>query len=218
LPRKSNKCRNQKIVFYSIFFCWEASTYQISVKFIKLFGFCQFFLFLVNFGGFLPKKWNKSRNQKTIYYSIFLLESIYIPNFRKIHQTVWILPIFFIFYQSWLFFWPKKVKMSGSGIYFFLFFRSIYTPNFRKIHLPVWILPINFIFGNFWLLFGQKRPIYAEIKNSFYNIFFCWEASTYQISKNSSNGLDFSNFIHFWLILAVFLPRNSNKCRNQKTI
>ena len=89
-----------KINFCSIFFCWEASTYQISENFIKQFGFWKFSLFLINFRCFLAKKWPKKVEiKKIIFLQHFLsLGSIYIPNFRKFHRTVWILPIFLFFF------------------------------------------------------------------------------------------------------------------------
>ena len=85
---------------------------------------------------------------------------MYIQNFRKFHQTIWILAIFEIFVQLWLFFGQKSSKMTKSKNSFlvnFLLLRSIYIPNFRKFHQPVWIYQIFFIFGQFWLFFGQKR-------------------------------------------------------------
>ena len=79
--------RNPKIVFCSILFCWEASTYQISENFIKRFRFCQFSSLLVNFGRFLTKKGQKMPKSGSVV-NFHLPKGIYIPNFRKFHQTV----------------------------------------------------------------------------------------------------------------------------------
>ena len=62
-------------------------------------------IFLLNNGQ------KKAEVQKKFFCSIFILiGSIYIPNFIKFHQVVWILQIFLIFGQLWLFFGPKKAK------------------------------------------------------------------------------------------------------------
>ena len=53
LKKCQKKAEIQKKVFLQHFFCWEASTNQISENFIKPFRFCQFSSFLVNFGCFL---------------------------------------------------------------------------------------------------------------------------------------------------------------------
>jgi hypothetical protein len=67
--QKKPKSKKNKII---AFFCWEASTYQISENFIKRFGFCQFYSFLVNFGYFLVKKQPKKVEiPKKFIYSIF---------------------------------------------------------------------------------------------------------------------------------------------------
>ena len=64
----------KKQFFGSIFFCWDASTYQISENFIRRFGFCQISLFLVNFDYFLAKKkTKKDQNRKTVFLMKFLL-------------------------------------------------------------------------------------------------------------------------------------------------
>jgi len=86
-----------------------------------------------------------------------LLGSIYIPNFRKFYQTVWILPIFFIFGQFWLFFWPKNAKIEKQFFLEFSFVRKYLRTNFRKFYQTVWILPIFFIFSQFWLFFWPKK-------------------------------------------------------------
>ena len=104
----------------------------------------------------LKKRPKKAKIQKTFFCSIFLLGSIYIPNFRKFHQTVWILPICFIFGQFSLFLVEKRPKKAEIQL-----LKSTYIPNFRKFHQTVWILPIFFIFVNFGRFLakkGQKRP------------------------------------------------------------
>ena len=105
--------------------------------------------------------------------SIFLSESICIKNFRKFHQTVWILPIFFIFKQFWLFFGKESAKKGRNpkklfcSIFFLL--ESIYISNFRKFHQTVLILAI--IFSPCFLV--KKRPKKAEIQKKFFcSIFF----------------------------------------------
>ena len=76
---KAQKCKNRKIVFWGIFFCWEASTYPILVNFIELFEFCQFSSFWINFDSFLAKNGKKSGSLMNFH----LLKCIYIPNCRK---------------------------------------------------------------------------------------------------------------------------------------
>ena len=106
----------EKQFLHSIFFCWEASTYQISEKFTKQFEFCQFSSFLVNFGCFFwPKNANnkakeRPKSKNCFLLNFLLLRIIYIQNFRKFHQTVWILPILLIYGQFWLFFGQQRPK------------------------------------------------------------------------------------------------------------
>ena len=57
-------CRNRKTVFCWIFFCWEASIYQISENFIKWLGLCQFSSFLIKICCFLAKKKQKMQTSK----------------------------------------------------------------------------------------------------------------------------------------------------------
>jgi len=62
----------EKQFLHSIFFCWEASTYQISEKFIKQFEFCQFSSFWSILAGFFGQKMpiirpKKGQNQKTVF-------------------------------------------------------------------------------------------------------------------------------------------------------
>ena len=62
-----------------------------SLDFANFLHFCQFRPLLV-------KKAKIGKNQKSgSLVNFHLLKGIYIPNFRKFHQTVWILPIFFFF-------------------------------------------------------------------------------------------------------------------------
>ena len=129
VKKRPKKAEIQKKFFQSIFcllrsiyiqnlqhfFCWEVSIYQISENFIKRFGFCRFSSFLVNFGYFLVKKRpKKAKSKKSFFVAFFLLGSIYIPNFRKFHQTAWILPVFLIFGQFWLFFWLKNGQKKAE--------------------------------------------------------------------------------------------------------
>ena len=63
-------------------------------------------------------------------------------------------------------------------------------------------------FGYFLAKKAQKMLIW---KNSFCNIFFCWEVSTYQISENFIKQFDFANFLHFWSILAILAKKGQNR-------
>ena len=130
----------------------------MSENFIKRFGFCQFFFSF--FGCFLVKKRpKKAEIQKSFFVAFFLLGSIYIPNFRKFHLTVWILPIFFLIFLA--VFWLKNGQKGWNPkkVFFvaFLLLGSIYIPDFRKFHQTVWILA-SFFFFLFWLKNGQKKP------------------------------------------------------------
>ena len=46
-----------------------------------------------------------------------LLKGIYIPNFRKFHQTVWILAIFFIFFPFFASLRPKKARIENRALW-----------------------------------------------------------------------------------------------------
>ena len=100
-----------------------------------------FFIFLnkfwLLFGQQKGQKMPKSKNSFFVEFSF--LGSIYIPNFRKFYQTVWILPIFFIFGQFLMFFSQKKAKKgqnrkSDCGEFSFT---KRHLPNFRKFHQTV---------------------------------------------------------------------------------
>ena len=126
----------------------------------------QVFVFFF-FGCSLVKKQPKKAGiQKKKFWCIILLGSIYIPNFRKFNQTVWILPIF-SFLSILAFFCKKKAKKGknrklGSVVNFHLL-KGIYVPNFRKFHRMVCILAIFFYF--FWPFFALFRPKKAKIEN-----------------------------------------------------
>ena len=103
-----------------------------------------------------------------------LLRSIYLPNFRKFHQPVCILPIFFNFCQFWLFFGQKrpnsdKIKKRLFCSIFFYWEASTYqiSENFIK--------RLNFEnFLHFWSIlasFRAKKAKNTEIKNSFFVAF-----------------------------------------------
>ena len=82
--KNGQKGRNPK-KFFVAFFCWEASTYQISENFIKHFRFCQFSSFLFNFGCFLVKKRPKKAKIQTKFFVAFcFVEKHLHTNFQKI--------------------------------------------------------------------------------------------------------------------------------------
>ena len=142
-------------------------------------------------------------------YNFLFLGSIYIPNFRKCYQTVWILPISSFLVNFCCFLAKKKgQRCQNRKIVFlkhFLLLGSIYIPNFRKFQ-TVWILPIFFIFGKFWLFSakkGQERP--KSKKKFLCSIFFCQEVSTYQISENFIKRLGFCQFSSFLVNFGCFL-------------
>jgi hypothetical protein len=83
--------------------------------------FSQFWLFLARKG----KKCQNRKEKKLL--NLLLLRSIYIPNFSKFYQAVWILEIFFIFGLFWLFFGKKKGQQMPK-------LQGMYIPNFRKFH------------------------------------------------------------------------------------
>ena len=144
---------------------------HLNTKFQKIspngLGLANFHNFLSILAVFLVKKRPKrAKIQKKFFYSI-LLRSIYKPDFRKFHQTVRILPIFFILVNFGCFLVkkrPKKAEIQKKFFWSILFcweaytLRSIYIPNFRKFHQTVWILPIYLIFGQFGCFLVKKRP------------------------------------------------------------
>ena len=88
-----------------------------------------------------------------------MLESIYLPNFKKFHQTVWILPIFFILGQFWLLLYhkrPKNYKMEKIYLCSIFFCWEHLLTNFPKISSTVWVLPIFFILVNFGCFLAKK--------------------------------------------------------------
>ena len=62
------------------------------------------------------QKMPKLKNSFFVAFSFIGKHPIYIPNFRKFHQKVWILSIFFIFDQNLLFFGQKKTKNANIKI------------------------------------------------------------------------------------------------------
>ena len=107
---------------------------------------------------FLAKK---SQNRKIAFLlNFFLLGSIYIPNFRKLYQTVLILPIFFIFGQFWLFFGQKKAQKCQNQKCFFVAFSFVGKHQFTKFQ-KISSNGLNFAnflhFGQFRMFFGQKK-------------------------------------------------------------
>ena len=134
-----------------------------------------FFIFIQFWLYFGQKKAKKCQNKKSgSVMNFHLLWSNYIPNFRKFHQTVWILPIFFIFSQFWLFFGQKRQqkKCQKSKNSFFVAFYFVG----KHLHTKLQIFSSNSLdfanfldFGQFWQFFGQKR---LKSKNSFFVAFY----------------------------------------------
>ena len=92
--------------------------------------------------------------------------------------------------------------------------RKVYIPNFIK---RFGFRQFSSVLVNLAVFLLKKRPKKAKIQNRFfYSIFFCWEASTYQISENFINGLHFANFLHFWSILAGPWLKTAKKGQNPK--
>ena len=73
-------------------------------------------------------------------------------------------------------------------------------------------MAIFFISCQFWLFFWQKKP---KSKDSFfYWIFFYWEASTYQISKNFIKRFEFWQFSSFLVNFGCFFGKKKPKSKN----
>ena len=131
----------------------------------------------LDFANFLPfwsilsvfwlKNGKKGRNPKKVFLKYFvLLRSIYMQNFRKFYQTVWILAIFFIFGKFWLVFGQKMAKKGWNRkivfvVTFYFVGKHLHTKFQKKLSncldfanfLHFWS-----ILAVFWLKNGQKRP------------------------------------------------------------
>ena len=88
----------------------------------------------------------------------------YVPNFRKFHQTIWILPIFFIFCQFWLFFGQKgqNRKKVFCSIRFCLE-ASTYKSSENYIKRFEFCQFSSFLV-NFGCFLAKKRPKNAKIE------------------------------------------------------
>ena len=138
-PTKAKKRLKSTNIFFAAFCSvgkhLHTKFQKISLKSLDFGNFLHFGLFWLFLGQKMVKKgWN----WKLIFLQHFLLLGrIYIINFRKFHQTIWILPIFFIFGQFWLFFLPKKdQKMTKSKENIFVAFSFVekhLLTKFQKI-------------------------------------------------------------------------------------
>ena len=111
LVKKRPKKAEIQIKFYcSIFFCWEASTYQISENFIKRFRFCKFSSFLVNFGCFLVNKRQKKRpiSKKSFFVAFCFVEKHLHTKFQKISSNGLDFANFLHFWSILAVFWLKN--------------------------------------------------------------------------------------------------------------
>ena len=112
-------------------------------------------------------------------------------------------------------FWPKKAKIEK---YFFVEFSFVGKHLHTKFQ-NFFIKKFGFCqFYYFLVYFGcflaKKYPKNAKIENSSFVAFsFVWKHQPIKFQKISSNGLNFANFLQFWSILAVFLPK---KTKNDK--
>ena len=153
------KAEIQKKFFCSIFFVGK----HLHTKFRKISSNGLSLQIFFIFGQFLRVFWRKKgQNQKIVFLLNFLfLGSIYLPNFRKCYQTVWILPISSFLVTSGFLLAKKAPKMPKSKNSLFVAFsfvgRHLLT-KFQKISL----IDLNFanflhlwsIFAVFWLFFG----------------------------------------------------------------
>jgi len=70
-------------------------------------------------------------------------------------------------------------------------------------------LPIFFVFGQFWLFFTKKDQNGQNKKIFFDEFSFVGKHLHTKFMKILSNGLDIANFLYFWSVLAVFLPKET---------
>ena len=160
--KRAKKGQNQKKFICSIFFFWEASTYQISENFIEQFGFSHFFLFF-----FLAVFWLKNgqkmpKSKKSFLYHFFVGNHLH-TKFQKILSNS-------LDFANFLHFWS--------------------------------------ILAVFWLKKGQKRP---KSKKKFFVAFFCWEASTYQISEIFHQTVWILPIFFIFVSFGCFLGKNGQK-------
>ena len=105
VKKRPKKAEIQKKKFCSLFFVGK----HLHTKFQTTSSNGLDFASFLNFLSILAVIWlittkKRPKSKKNDLVAFFLLGSIYIPNFRKFHQTAWILPVFLIFGQFWLFF------------------------------------------------------------------------------------------------------------------
>ena len=140
LAKKAQEMPKSKNSFLSIFFCWEASNikYQISENFIKQFGFCQSFSFLVNFGCFLAKNGQKRLKLKNSFFVAFSFVGKHLNSkFLKIPPNGLGLANFLHFWSFLAVFWlkngHKKPKSKKSFFVAFCFVEKHLYSKFQKI-------------------------------------------------------------------------------------
>ena len=133
------------------------------------------------------------------------------------------MPIFLIFGQFCLFFLAKKSqkrpKSKNSFCWVFFCWEAFtyhisenFIKRFEFCQFSSFLVNLSCFFNE------NHKKIDKVKKSSIWSIFFCWEDSTYQISENFINGLNFANFLHFWLILAVLWPKKTKKGQNRKSV
>ena len=156
--KKAKKCQNRKIFFLKHFLMLE-SIYLLNFrKFYQTVWNLPIFLifgkFWLFFGCFMAKK---GQNQKIVIFVKFSFVGKHLHTkfweastyqiSEFFYQMVWILPIFFIFCQFWLFFTKKYQKMTKSKNNIFVEFsfvgKYLHT-KFQKI------LSNGFYFANFF--------------------------------------------------------------------
>ena len=196
LTKKAKICRNQKTVFYSIFFCWEASKDQILKKIISNgLDFGNFLNFLSILAVFLPKKAKTKKLKNCKFYFI----GKHLPTkFQKMLSNSLDFANFLHFLSILAVFWPKiGSKMPKSKNNLFVAFSFVG----KRLHTKFQKISSNGLnFGKF--LFGcflvKKLPKKAEIQKKFFVAFFFVGKHLHtKFQKISSNGLDFANFLHF---------------------
>ena len=147
-----------------------------------------------------------------------LLGSIYLPNFRKCQQTVWILPIFSIFGQFWLFFTIKDQKMIKSKKSFFcsiFFCWEAFTYGISENFIKRFgFCQLSSFLVNFGCFFWPKMP---KSNNSFFVEFsFVWKHLHIKFQISLANGLDFVNYLHFCSILHFFYQKRPKNDKIEK--
>ena len=133
------------------FCCFQLNFNPANTKFQKIspngLGLANFLYFLSILAVFWLKNGQKTPKYKKSFFIAFsLLGNIYIPNFKKFHQTVWILAILF-FAVFWLKNGQKRPKSKKSSFIAFSLLGSIYIPKWFGFWQIIFL-------AVFWLFFG----------------------------------------------------------------